>query len=255
MARKRRAVECVSYLDDDPYEEPDERSLMIDLNVDSSSNKDINKLANKHIETSANENKEVNKQTNHQSEEITQLQLQLLEERREHRRALLDIRAMIDQHIANVDVALGSDDDTLEVEKVKNVEQNQEKNRTKSIQKKVETEKVSERKRGREEELFDSVRTTTRESFSLKDANNFPQLSVSVANVLTDNSIEDLDSSDAIDTIHTTSSPILPVSTQIYIDISCNVKQLQIVNHNKYQYKSNIVRHTYLNMFKHKFSR
>ena len=35
MARKRRAVECVSYLDEDPYEEADERSLVIDLNADS----------------------------------------------------------------------------------------------------------------------------------------------------------------------------------------------------------------------------
>ena len=217
MARKRRAVECVSYLDDDPYEEPDEKSLMIDLNVDS--NKEVNRQTSNHSEAAAREIKEVNKQTNKQSEVIAQLRLQLFEERLEHKRVLLDIRTLIDQHIAKADVALGREDNKLEVDKdlkevkVKNVELNQEKTRTESIQKKVETEKLSERKKVREEELFDSVPTTTsRERLCLKDANKSPQLSVSVANCLTENSIEDLDSSDTIDTTHATSTPSLPVS-------------------------------------------
>ena len=101
MARKRRAVECVSYLDEDPYEEADERSLMIDLNADS--DKGTSK------QTGLNKNKQTNNgvknglngvQSN--ANEVERLRTQLTEERREHRRALFDIRALIDRHIAKV---------------------------------------------------------------------------------------------------------------------------------------------------------
>ena len=98
MARKRRAVECVSYLDEDPYEEADERSLMIDLNADS--DKGTSKQ-NKNKQTSAGVKNGLNGvQSN--ANEVERLRTQLTEERREHRRALFDIRALIDRHIAKV---------------------------------------------------------------------------------------------------------------------------------------------------------
>ena len=98
MARKRRAVECVSYLDEDPYEEADEKSLMIDLNAETdrgSSNKSrqaggLKKEPERGLCNGGN------------GKEVQQLRAQLKEERREHRRALLDIRTLIDRHIAKV---------------------------------------------------------------------------------------------------------------------------------------------------------
>ena len=161
MARKRRAVECVSYLDEDPYEEADERSLMIDLNADS--DKGTSKL-NKNKQTGAGVKNGLNGvQSN--ADEVERLRTQLTEERREHRRALFDIRALIDRHIAKVgykqnennvfqkddlfvpkvDKALEDEDDKTEVEKMKmkavEVELNQEKSITEEIKRKVETGK------------------------------------------------------------------------------------------------------------------
>ena len=98
MARKRRAVECVSYLDEDPYEEADERSLMIDLNADSdkgASKQNKNKQIGAGVKNGLN-----GVQSN--ANEVERLRTQLTEERREHRRALFDIRALIDRHIAKV---------------------------------------------------------------------------------------------------------------------------------------------------------
>ena len=96
MARKRRAVECVSYLDEDPYEEADEKSLMIDLNAETDNKSNKSKLK-----------KESEKCNNGGLENVReveqQLRTQLKEERREHRQALLDIRALIDRHIAKVE--------------------------------------------------------------------------------------------------------------------------------------------------------
>ena len=99
MARKRRAVECVSYLDEDPYEEADEKSLMIDLNMEehNSSNKSRNQTGVKKESAMCN-----NGGVQGTVREVEQLRSQLKEERREHRRALLDIRALIDRHIAKV---------------------------------------------------------------------------------------------------------------------------------------------------------
>ena len=101
MARKRRAVECVSYLDEDPYEEADERSLMIDLNADSDKGANKQRGLNKNKQTSAGVKNGLNGvQSN--ANEVERLRTQLTEERREHRRALFDIRALIDRHIAKV---------------------------------------------------------------------------------------------------------------------------------------------------------
>ena len=97
MARKRRAVECVSYLDEDPYEEADEKSLMIDLNAETergTSNKGLKKDSEK-----------CNGGLGNVREVEQQLRTQLKEERQEHRQALLDIRALIDRHIAKVKFA------------------------------------------------------------------------------------------------------------------------------------------------------
>ena len=95
MARKRRAVECVSYLDEDPYEEADERSLMIDLNADSDKGAGKQRGLNKNKQNGLN-----GVQSN--ADQVERLRTQLTEERREHRRALFDIRALIDRHIAKV---------------------------------------------------------------------------------------------------------------------------------------------------------
>ena len=100
MARKRRGVECVSYLDEDPYEEADEKSLMIDLNAETdrgSSNKSRQAGGLKKDSERGMCNGGLGN-----VREVEQLRTQLKEERREHRRALLDIRALIDRHIAKV---------------------------------------------------------------------------------------------------------------------------------------------------------
>ena len=161
MARKRRAVECVSYLDEDPYEEADERSLMIDLNADS--DKGTSKQ-NKNKQTGGVKNGLNGVQSN--ANEVERLRTQLTEERREHRRALFDIRALIDRHIAKVgctqkendvffqkndlfvpqvDKALEDEEDKTEVEKMKmkavEVELNQEKSITEEMKRKVEAGK------------------------------------------------------------------------------------------------------------------
>ena len=102
MARKRRAVECVSYLDEDPYEEADEKSLMIDLNAETdrgASNKSRQAGGLKKDPEKCNIGGLGNVR------EVEQLRTQLKEERREHRQALLDIRALIDRHIAKVTFA------------------------------------------------------------------------------------------------------------------------------------------------------
>merc|ERR1719270_2685272 len=184
---------------------------MIDLNADS--DKGTSKL-NKNKQTSGGKNGLNGVQSN--ANEVERLRTQLTEERREHRRALFDIRALIDRHIAKVDKALEDEDDKTEVEKMKmkavEVELNQEKSITEEIRRKVEAEKKeNQRKKMREEkeedtkdldkeDPFDKIRATAKENFSPKS----PQLSVSVSNGSKAKSIEDLDSSDTLDT---TSSP------------------------------------------------
>ena len=100
MARKRRAVECVSYLDEDPYEEADEKSLMIDLNADNDRGS-----SNKSRQGLKKEGERCNNGGVENVKEVEQLRTQLKEERQEHRQALLDIRALIDRHIAKVTFA------------------------------------------------------------------------------------------------------------------------------------------------------
>merc|ERR1719270_746687 len=184
---------------------------MIDLNADS--DKGTSKL-NKNKQTSGGKNGLNGVQSN--ANEVERLRTQLTEERREHRRALFDIRALIDRHIAKVDKALEDEEDKAEVEKMKmkavEVELNQGKSITEEIKRKVEAEKKeNQRKRMREEreedtkdldneDPFDKIRATAKENFSPKS----PQLSVSVSNGSKAKSIEDLDSSDTLDT---TSSP------------------------------------------------
>merc|ERR1719270_870392 len=184
---------------------------MIDLNADS--DKGTSKL-NKNKQTSGGKNGLNGVQSN--ANEVKRLRTQLTEERREHRRALFDIRGLIDRHIAKVDKALEDEEDKAEVEKMKmkavEVELNQGKSITEEIKRKVEAEKKeNQRKRMREEreedtkdldneDPFDKIRATAKENFSPKS----PQLSVSVSNGSKAKSIEDLDSSDTLDT---TSSP------------------------------------------------
>ena len=105
MARKRRAVECVSYLDDDPYEEAEEKNLMIDLNAEPDRNKPTTGL-NKARQAGVKKESERSTLCNGEGKasEVEQLRNQLKDERREHRRALLDIRTLIDRHIAKVKI-------------------------------------------------------------------------------------------------------------------------------------------------------
>ena len=102
MARKRRAVECVSYLDEDPYEEADEKSLMIDLNAEADRG-----TSNKSRQAGGlkKDSEKCNGGLGNVREVEQQLRTQLKEERQEHRQALLDIRALIDRHIAKVKFA------------------------------------------------------------------------------------------------------------------------------------------------------
>ena len=85
MSRKRKAVELGSY-DKDPYDD-DESALMIDLK----STSDVN-------------NSDVN--NTEKDKEIQRLKMQLMRERQDHKKVLLSLRALIDTHIAKVDLAL-----------------------------------------------------------------------------------------------------------------------------------------------------
>ena len=85
MSRKRKAVELGSY-DKDPYDD-DESALMIDLK----STSDVN-------------NSDVN--NTEKDKEIQRLKTQLMRERQDHKKVLLSLRALIDTHIAKVDLAL-----------------------------------------------------------------------------------------------------------------------------------------------------
>ena len=67
-----------------------------------SSNKSRNQTGARKESGMCNNREKVQGQGNANMREVEQLRSQLKEERREHRRALLDIRALIDRHIAKV---------------------------------------------------------------------------------------------------------------------------------------------------------
>ena len=84
--------------------EAEEKNLMIDLNAEPDRNKPtgLNKARQAGVKKESERSTLCNGEG--KASEVEQLRNQLKDERREHRRALLDIRTLIDRHIAKVKV-------------------------------------------------------------------------------------------------------------------------------------------------------